>query len=185
MLLQNVCINGWESRVEVFPVALSRAPGVLNLYGEGTGASLVPGWSGVPKSYVSRVPVSTLDLVLGTWLIQKRNFFLVDVEGVELAMLNGAFARLDSAAESAWMIEVCISEHLLEGATINAHALQTFDMFWSRGFSAYTVDGTARLVTPAVIQRILDTGVDDLGTPNFVFLRNPVASELIAALSIT
>lgn len=65
--------------------------------GEGTGASSVSGRAGVPKRYVSRVSVSTRDLVVGTRSIQKRNFFPIDVEGEELAMLNDALAHLDSA----------------------------------------------------------------------------------------
>ena len=182
MLLQNVCANGWADRVEVFPVALSRAHGVLNFYGEGTGASLVPGWAGVPKTYVSRVPVSTLDRVLGDRLLNSRNLFLVDVEGAELSMLNGALKHLDRASQSAWMIEICISEHLPDGETINTQLAETFEMFWSRGFTAYAADGSARPVTQAMIERVLQSGVDDVGTHNFVFLKSPPAPELIAAL---
>lgn len=65
------------------------------------------------------------------------------------------------------MIESCICEHLPEGEKINAQLVQTFDIFWSRGFLAYTIDETARLVTRAMIQRTLNTGADDLDTQFF------------------
>ncbi len=185
MLLQNVCANGWDDRVEVFPLALAATHGVLNFYGDGTGASLVPGWAGVPRRYVSRVPVSTLDRVLGDRLLDSRNLFLVDVEGAELSMLNGALKHLDHASQSAWMIEVCISEHLPDGETINGRLADTFDMFWSRGFIAYAADGSGRPVTQSMIERVLQTGIDDIGTHNFVFLKSPAAPELVSALRTT
>lgn len=184
MLLQNVCANEWKDHVEVFPLALSKSFGVLNLYGEGTGASLVPGWAGVPKTYVSRVPVSTLDRVLGNRLLKSRNFFLVDVEGAELSMLNGALNHLDYASNSAWMVEICISEHMPEGVAINTQFAETFDLFWSRGFVAYRADGSALPVTKAMIERVLKTGIDDIGTHNFVFLKSPAIPKLVSALRI-
>jgi hypothetical protein len=41
-LLRNLMLNGW-SDVEVFPIALSDRPGIAEIYGGGTGASLLKG----------------------------------------------------------------------------------------------------------------------------------------------
>lgn len=184
MLLKNIAINEWSDRIEVFPVALSASSGVLNFYGEGTGASLIPGWAGVPQSYVSRVPVSTLDKVLGSRFMEKRNLFLVDVEGAELSMLSGAVNQLNSENHSAWIIEITISEHLPDGQAINPKLMDTFEIFWSRGFGAYTADGRAVQVTRDMIRRTLDSGRDDIGTHNFIFLRPQDSEQLLSALRV-
>jgi FkbM family methyltransferase len=183
LLLENVALNGWDDQIEVFPLALSEAPGVLKFYGDGTGASLIPGWAGVPQSYVSRVPVSTLDLVLGQRFLGKPTLFLVDVEGAELSMLEGAAAHLDGSQQSVWMIEICISEHIPGGEKVNPQLLKTFDLFWSRGCSAYTADGTARLVTREMIEMVACSGIDNIGTHNFIFFWTTPPAELLAALT--
>ena len=43
---------------------------------------------------VRQVPVLSLDRVLGDELVGKRAFILVDIEGAELMMLQGAFETL-------------------------------------------------------------------------------------------
>ena len=45
-LYHNIALNGWQERVEVFPLALGAKPGLMEIYGGGTTASLVKGWSG-------------------------------------------------------------------------------------------------------------------------------------------
>lgn len=45
-LLRNIKANNWESLIEVYPMALSDKVGVIEIYGGGTGASLVEGWAG-------------------------------------------------------------------------------------------------------------------------------------------
>jgi len=59
----------------------------------GTGASLIEGSSRIPASYDTKVPVQTLDRILGNALNGKRALILVDVEGAEYAMLFGAIKR--------------------------------------------------------------------------------------------
>ncbi|MBU4488096.1 MAG: hypothetical protein KKI13_03405 [Candidatus Omnitrophica bacterium] len=44
-LYANLCANGWND-VEVYPIGLASKPGLDNLYGAGTGASLLKGWAG-------------------------------------------------------------------------------------------------------------------------------------------
>jgi FkbM family methyltransferase len=185
MLLRNISINEWGGQVEVFPLALAAKTGVLNFYGEGTGASLIPGWAGVPQSYVTRVPASTMDTVLGSRLAKRKPLFLVDVEGAELAMLQGATGQLVNITEAAWIIEITISEHLPKGQTINPRLIETFDMFWSRGFRSFTVDGRALEVTRDMIRRLLDSGTDDIGTHNFMFMQPQDCDKLLPALRPT
>lgn len=73
-LYRNIKENGW-SMVEVYPMALSNSVGVLQIYGGNTGASVVKGWANTPESYVTLVPSSTMDVVLGTRLKVRKHLF--------------------------------------------------------------------------------------------------------------
>ncbi len=58
--------------------------------GGGTGASLVKWWVAIPESYVTQVPILSLDSVLGDTLRGKKALILVDIEGAVLMVLQGA-----------------------------------------------------------------------------------------------
>ena len=73
-LLRNIKANHWESQIEIVPLALSNKVGLLEVYGGGTGASLVKGWAGIPETHMTLVPSSTLDNVLGSRFKGERLF---------------------------------------------------------------------------------------------------------------
>ena len=81
-LLYNLQLNGWND-VEVFPLGLSAQPGVTQIFGSGTGASLVTGWAGTSSAYCKTIPLSTLDIILGQRFKGKQLLIKADVEGVE------------------------------------------------------------------------------------------------------
>lgn len=176
-LLRNIKANHWESRIEVYPLALSDKPGVIEIYGGGTGASLVKGWAGVPEQQATLVPCSTLDHVLGSRLQGKRCLFLVDIEGAEQFMLEGAIFTLDMEPTPIWMMEVSITEHQPKGTKINPNLLTTFNTFWSRGYEVWTADKECRLVAQQEIEDIVESGVDSLQTHNFLFIEKDRKSE--------
>ena len=184
LLLKNISINSWQKSIEVFPIALSEKTGILNFYGEGTGASLVPGWAGVPNNYFSLVPVSTLDLVLGSRKLDRKNLFLIDVEGSELPMLRGAVNHLDHSHGSVWMIEISICEHLPKGQSVNPFLKETFEIFWTRGFTAYTADGKARVITEKIIDQMINDGSDNISTHNFIFCPAGLKQEIINSIKL-
>lgn len=170
-LCKNMKANGWESEIEIFPLALSNKPGIIEIYGGGTAASLVKGWAGIPEQYAELVPVASLDDVLGSRFDGARCFFLVDIEGAEKMMLEGASRTLSWSPKPVWMVEISVSEHQPYGITINPQLLSTFRIFWEQGYEAWTVDENPRLVLPDEIERIALTGEDTLRTHNFLFLR--------------
>ncbi len=89
-LLKNISINGWEDNAEVFQLALADKPGILKMYGSGTGASLIKGWAGFSSKKPVLVPSSSLDLVIGNRLAGSNVFILIDVERAEYELLKGA-----------------------------------------------------------------------------------------------
>jgi len=167
-LLTNIRNNGWENQAEVFPVAVGDGTNILQMWGGGTGASLIKGWASIPESYVTRVPVLALDRLLGDALHGKRAFILVDVEGAEYMMLQGAIETLRNDPPPIWMLEISVSEHQPEGTTINPHLAETFEMFFERGYRAFAADASMAEISREAVVRA-SRGDGQLGTHNFVF----------------
>ncbi len=169
-LCRNLALNGGETSAEVHGLALSDKVGLMNIYGGGTTASLVKGWSGTPEAFSNLVPVNTLDNIVGERrLADKRLLVLVDVEGAELFMLKGATEFLARTPKPRWIVEITISEHLPKGQKVNPSLLETFGIFWNRGYKSYTADKEKRPVLKEELMAIVESGIDTTGTHNFLF----------------
>jgi len=166
-LCQNIKANGW-SGAEIYPVALSNRVGVLEIYGGNTGASVVKGWAGTPESYVTLVPSSTMDVVLGTRLQGKRALILVDAEGAEKWVLEGATIMLVNDPKPIWVVEITIKGHQPYGVEINPNFKSTFQLFFQNGYQAFNVD---ELMRPVIMEHVNLASSDNLrfATHNFLF----------------
>ncbi len=167
-LLKNIRNNGWQARAQVFPVALGADTDILEMWGGGTGASLVKGWAAIPESYVTQVPVLSLDRVLGDALRRRRAFILVDIEGAEYMMLQGAAQTLLNEPRPLWMVEIATTEHQPAGTAINPDFAKTFELFFRLGYRAYTADADSRELNQETVGRIA-SGQLPLKTHNFIF----------------
>jgi len=168
-LLRNINSNDWQKDCEIYPIALSNQVGIIEIYGGGTGASLLKGWAGAAESYKTLVPCATLDNVLGKRLDGQKVFVIVDIEGAEYMMLEGASYLLDMNPKPIWLVEICVEEHQPQGIKINPNLLKTFEKFWDRGYESITADNRFKKVNKEEISNILKTQVDSLGTHNFIF----------------
>lgn len=169
-LLKNIQVNGW-SGAEVYPLALSDKVAILEIYGGSTGASLVKGWGGGAHGYKNLVPTSTLDLVLGKRLDGKRVLALVDIEGAEKWMLDGASLLLANNPKPVWLLEICLTE--LHPGGKNEQFQKIFEMFWQAGYEAFSIHADMRQVTEADVQRWYDSGVRDFGYVSYLFQEKP------------
>lgn len=169
-LCKNIKANGWES-VEIFPIALSSHIGVLEIYGSDTGASLVKGWAGIPESYMTLVPCSTMDTVLNTRLQGKRALILVDIEGAEKWMLEGAKLMLANDPKPIWLVEVVAKENQPLGVEINPNFAATFQLFFQNGYEAFSADQEMRPITMADVS-LFSEGAFKANTYNFLFLES-------------
>ena len=167
-LLKNIQNNGWANQAEVFPVAMGTGADILQMWGGGTGASLVKGWAGIPASYVTQVPILSLDRVLGDTLRGKKALILVDIEGAEFMMLQGSKQTLINEPRAIWLMEISSTEHQPAGASMNPHFAKTFELFFAQGYRAFTADEAAIEITPAIVQKVV-VGAQRLSTHNFVF----------------
>ena len=165
-LLRNLRDNGWSQRAEVFPVALAAESDILTMWGGGTGASLVKGWAANPESLVTQVPVLSLDRILGSTLAGRRALILVDIEGAEYMMLQGAQSVLRNDPKPVWLVEITTTEHQPTG--MNPHLRGTFETFFAAGYRAFVADREGTEVTKNLLQRVI-AGTATLGSHNFVF----------------
>lgn len=169
-LYKNIKANHWEDRIEIFPMALTNRTGIIDIFGGGTGASLIKGWAGTPEYLVDTVPVSTLDNVLGCRFHGQRCFVLVDIEGAERMMLEGASKLLSASPKPIWMVEIVVTAHQPKGVTLNPDLEATFKWFWDHGYEAFTADKHMRLVSPSEVGNIVATGQNTLESSNFLFI---------------
>ncbi len=171
-LYRNVAANGWND-IEIFPLALGNRHGVTTIFGGGTEASLIEGWAGTPTYYSRIVPINTLDNILGTRLAGMRSFFLIDVEGGERGVLEGAEKQFTLNPKPVWMVEITTS-HQPVGRNVNSDLQRTFEMFWNYEYEAWTAERKPKMVSKEDIERVSLSGINHLGTDTFMFLGRTV-----------
>jgi FkbM family methyltransferase len=170
-LLKNIRDNGWEKQAEVFPVAAGAESTIIDIWGGGTGASLVRGWASIPASYVTRVPTLTLDRLVGTALDLKRALIVVDVEGSELSVLQGAQRLLSDIPGHIWLMEITTREHQPKGVSFNPTFAATFDEFLKRNYTASHANDQSSQISSDDVRAICSTQ-QNLTNHNFVFRKN-------------
>ena len=82
-LYRNIVANNWQDKVEIFPLALSNTTGIITIYGGNTGASLIPGWSGVSEEVSTTVPMATLNNVLGDRFLNEKFYSLLTLKALK------------------------------------------------------------------------------------------------------
>lgn len=166
-LCKNIKVNGWTG-VEIFPIALSNCVGILELYGNNTAASVIKGWEGTSENYVTLVPSSTLDLALGIRLQGKRVLVLVDIEGAEKWMLDGATRLLASAPKPIWIVEIKHMHLHQTNFVLNPNFLETFQIFFQNGYKVFVINQDIRPITMEHVELIIK-GEQKIETHNFLF----------------
>ena len=141
------------------------------MWGSGTGASIVKGWASIPENYVTNVPVLTLDRILGNALDGKKALILVDIEGAEFMMLQGAHNVLTNQPRPIWMMEISSTEHQPNGVAINPDFSKIFELFFSHGYKAFTADEALNEISLLDVERIF-SGNKQFATHNYLFMHS-------------
>ncbi len=182
LLLRNLEVNGFGQNAEVYPTAVGAKNGILNLYGSGTAASLVEGWAGIPSENSNLVPVVTLDGILSGRYEDQSIFVLIDVEGAERDVLQGALQTLRRNRKPWWLIEITISEHQPAGISINPNLLATFELIYEIGYEVWTLAEAPRRVHLEEIATIAKEGIDTIGIHNFLCVDPLAAADAISSI---
>jgi FkbM family methyltransferase len=168
VLYKNLSLNNWVSGVEIFPVGLGQAPGVLTLYGaSGPSASLLKNWAQYSDRFQQSIPMTTLDILLSNRFSDKNLFIKIDVEGAEYQVLLGAMETLRRLRRPTWLIEICLQEFHPSGINPDYEAI--FDLFWANGYEARTANDEARLIQPEDVRSWVAAKYCASGSFNYVF----------------
>ena len=139
-LYKNIEDNNWDD-IEVYPIALTDRTGIIRIYGDNTGASLIPGWSNFESSYNQRLSVFKLDSLINYDNLEKEKLILIDIEGAEFSMLNGAIKLLKSEPSPIIIIEITyygfVGKHK---KLINKNYYKTFELFFNLGYKGYEIN---------------------------------------------
>ena len=166
-MYKNIKANEWDG-VEIFPIALSNKVGLLEIYGDDTGASLIKGWAGIPEDFKSIVPCSTMDAVLSTRLRGNKALILVDIEGAEKWMLEGSTIMLNNNPKPIWLIEIMTKDHQPNNLKINPNLKSTFQILFQNGYKAFSADKEMRPITMEEVENV-STGKTEFSVYNFLF----------------
>lgn len=138
ILVANILANQWQNKCRVFQSAIGEKVDIIQMFGEGTGASKIIGWAG-GSSIIHNAPQFPLDDFSG--IIANPSLFIVDVEGAEYEMLSGARSILSQDCSHTWLIEISINEHQPAGQAINPLVEKTFSLMESNGYRASFLSG--------------------------------------------
>jgi hypothetical protein len=111
-----------------------------------------------------------MDAVLGSRFHGERCLVLIDIEGAEKSMLDGAHALLNMEPKPVWMVEITAAQHQPAGVRINPKLAATFQIFWDRGYEAWTATRQSRRIFREDIDRIVRGEQLNLPTHNFLFV---------------
>ena len=170
ILLKNIYSNNFGENFNFFPVAMGEKCGVIPMYGESTGASLIEGWADQKTSNL--VPILVFDHFANQFIKGKRCLVMVDIEGSELGFLKGAISLLNSNSENIFIMEISVCEHQPSGTRVNPTLVETFKLMFHHQYKAYTADNKLRRVDLQEIKDIFESGTDTLPTHNFIFIKS-------------
>lgn len=173
ILARTVERNGLADRVEIFPIAASNACGVARFFGKGQGASLVEGWADQPSYDAIHVPTNTLDRLLSARLQGKSVFIKIDVEGAELAVLEGARGLLQQC--TGLLFENGLSKNVPGGR--NASFAPIFELLDGAGFDVHVAVPGGVQVTPQLARQWYEAGSAPVTTMNYIATRRAAQAD--------
>lgn len=171
ILKQNLIENNWDQNVILHPIACGNSNGNVTIYGEGTGASIIPGWAQNPSRLKHIVPIKKLDNILSNEKVTSKSVILIDVEGFEFDVLRGAENILGSPDKPVIMLESGLTDHRSEGG-LNLKFLEIFKFIVKNGYRVFNVKDINFEITQELIEKNIEQNEDQLGTHNFLIIPN-------------
>ncbi len=167
-IAQNMAANGWGDNITVLPVAAGEVTGFIDIYGVGTGASVVKGWANNPETLKQTVPVVRLDTLIHPLPKGKTMFILMDVEGFEYQALKGSAALIKAKNKPVWFIEIIGDGGPIESGTVRFK--DTFKIMMDAGYSVYMANETMRQLDWDAIVRLEADAEAQSASRNYLFL---------------
>jgi len=156
--------------VTVLPVAVGEHSGLLELHGGSTGASAIEGWAGAPAEMRRLVSMLTMDQVSGLLQGGGPGLIKIDVEGFELQVLRGA-RGVAERRDVRWIVEICLQE--MHPKSFNPHFADTFEFFWSLGYSSRFATTSGPNISRSDVDRWFRSRSWSPPSNNILFWREP------------
>ncbi|MGB2117109.1 MAG: FkbM family methyltransferase [Flavobacteriaceae bacterium] len=140
LLKKNVSLNSFNDRVVAENIALGNKNTDTKIYGNTTGASLLKGWSNNPENFFQTVKCFKLDTYARTKGINfegENTFIMIDVEGFELEVLEGAKTILKNTTPTLF-VEICNGQHFIKNDNL---FVKKFQFLYDIGYSSYVLNG--------------------------------------------
>lgn len=167
-IAQNMAANGWGDNITVLPVAAGEVTGFIEIYGIGTGASVVKGWANNPETLKQTVPVVRLETLIHEAPAGQTMFVLMDVEGFEYHALKGAEGLINARNKPVWFIEI-----IGDGGPVDAGKVRfkdTFKIMMDAGYAVYMATEKMPRLSWEDIVRLDNTPEAQAASINYLFL---------------
>lgn len=177
-LLRNIQANNWTSQCEVYPVACGSQADILQMRGRGGGASLIKGWASNQRDRALLVPILPLDTIVAGRSKGHETLILVDVEGAEWMVMQGAQQTLIAEPRPTWMVEIFSTrqKNQPKSANFHIHFSDVFSTFFAAGYRAFTADLHRTEIDEDFVQSAAKTG-HGLPSKNFLFIPRGLAER--------
>jgi FkbM family methyltransferase len=179
ILKQNIKENNWHQNVILHPIACGNSDGNITIYGEGTSASIIPGWAGNPSRLKHIVQMKKLDNLLSNEKVTSKSVILIDVEGFELDVLHGAQNILGSQDKPVIMLESGLTDARSEGG-LNLKFLEIFEFIIKNGYRVFSVKNINFEITQKLIKQCIEMNVDQIDAGNFLLIPNSFDFSILA-----
>ena len=182
MLTESARANGLEDAITIVPAAVSNRSGTVRFQQEGAWGQVTDSWWAAD---VVEVPARTVAEILADLGVERVDVVKIDVEGSEIAAIEGMAELLAAPDAPAVVYES------------NAHTLRMFDVTPEQlvgaladfGYDSYLVDGEERELTPVTRASFQpETNVDYAAVkrpipPGWDILRPRTDNDLARAIS--
>lgn len=166
-LMRNIERNGWQARSLIFHLAAGASNGIGNLYGGGTGASMLRGWSNTRPHDRELVSVVGLDDLVPPHRLGNHLLFLLDCEGYELDVLQGSKRLLELNPRPQWIIETSAAEHASNRSAARRQLRDLLQLMDMHGYVPSTVAEVPKRLSTRHLLANLKTA-DDEAFPSMI-----------------
>lgn len=170
LLMKNIELNDKHNNCLAFNLGVGDKWQTLKIYHASTGSSFLQGWANNSPFFYNKAYVIKIDDF--SFINYKKAFFLVDVEGFESYVVEGALNTLTSELPQIWMIEIMTSDEYGDINNFSIRQLALVSLFEKNKFDLYNLtDKGTQTIEYYDLCECIKNRESKLGH-NFVFIKN-------------